>query len=253
MTKGVVDNIIYLTKFVLLNIQIGGRKLDKKTIVSLRNIFFDYGNEVILNGIDLDIYDKEFITLLGPSGCGKTTTLRIIGGFIEPKSGDVYFDSQRINDLPPHKRNVNTVFQKYALFPHLNVYDNIAFGLRLKKMDKREIENKVKHMLAIVDLKGYEKRKINNLSGGQQQRVAIARALINSPAVLLADEPSGNLDSHNRDEIHRLFFRLRDELGQTIVIVTHDEGLASMADRKITMRDGEIVGNSTFKIQDSKL
>ncbi len=215
--------------------------MDKKTIVSLRNIFFDYGNEVILNGIDLDIYDKEFITLLGPSGCGKTTTLRIIGGFIEPKSGDVYFDSKRINDIPPHKRNVNTVFQKYALFPHLNVYDNIAFGLRLKKLSKAEIENKVKHMLAIVDLKGYEKRKINNLSGGQQQRVAIARALVCDPEVVLLDEPLGALDLKLRKDMQIELKKIQQKTKKTFVYVTHDQEEAlTMSDRVVVMKNGKI-------------
>lgn len=215
--------------------------MDKKVIVSLRDIFFDYGNEVILNGIDLDIYDKEFITLLGPSGCGKTTTLRIIGGFIEPKSGDVFFDGKRINDLPPHKRNVNTVFQKYALFPHLNVYDNIAFGLRLKKLSKHEIENRVKHMLAIVDLKGYEKRKINNLSGGQQQRVAIARALVCDPDVVLLDEPLGALDLKLRKNMQIELKKIQQKTKKTFVYVTHDQEEAlTMSDRVVVMNNGII-------------
>ena len=145
---------------------------NKKVIVSLRDIFLRYDGEVILNHINLDIHEKEFVTILGPSGCGKTTTLRIIGGFVEPESGDVIFDGKRINGLPPHKRNVNTVFQKYSLFPHLNVFDNVAFGLKLKKLPKNEIKEKVMKMLAIVDLKGYEKRSIAKLSGGQQQRVS---------------------------------------------------------------------------------
>lgn len=230
-----------MTKFAFCITEIGGRKLDKKTIVSLRNIFFDYGNEVILNGIDLDIYDKEFITLLGPSGCGKTTTLRIIGGFIEPKSGDVYFHSKRINDLPPHKRNVNTVFQKYALFPHLNVYDNIAFGLRLKKVPRAEIENKVKHMLAIVDLKGYEKRKITNLSGGQQQRVAIARALVCDPEVVLLDEPLGALDLKLRKDMQIELKKIQQKTKKTFVYVTHDQEEAlTMSDRVVVMKNGKI-------------
>lgn len=142
----------------------------------------------------MEIKDKEFVTLLGPSGCGKTTTLRIIGGFTKQDSGDVFFAGKNINDLPPYKRNINTVFQKYALFPHLNVYDNVAFGLRIKKVDKKEIDIKVKEMLKLVDLSGFEKRNVSSLSGGQQQRVAIARALINKPNVLLLDEPLGALD-----------------------------------------------------------
>ncbi len=162
--------------------------MEQKSIVSLRNINVNFDGEVILNNIDLDIKDKEFITLLGPSGCGKTTTLRIIGGFLEPDSGDVYYDGNRINGTPPNKRNVNTVFQKYALFPHLNVFDNVAFGLKLKKLPKAEIKEKVKKMLSIVDLKGYEKRSVSKLSGGQQQRVAIARALVCDPDIILLDD-----------------------------------------------------------------
>ena len=161
----------------------------KKVIVSLKDIFVRFDGEVILNHINLDIHEKEFVTILGPSGCGKTTTLRIIGGFVEPESGDVIFDGKKINGTPPNKRNVNTVFQKYSLFPHLNVYDNVAFGLKLKKLPKAEIKQKVTKMLATVDLKGYEKRPVTKLSGGQQQRVAIARALVCDPDVILLDEP----------------------------------------------------------------
>ena len=166
----------------------------KKVIVSLKDIFVRFDGEVILNHINLDIHEKEFVTILGPSGCGKTTTLRIIGGFVEPESGDVIFDGSKINGTPPNKRNVNTVFQKYSLFPHLNVYDNVAFGLKLKKLPKAEIKQKVTKMLATVDLKGYEKRPVTKLSGGQQQRVAIARALVCDPDVILLDEPLGALD-----------------------------------------------------------
>ena len=170
------------------------KQLSKKTVISLRDIFVRFDGEVILNHINLDIKEKEFVTILGPSGCGKTTTLRIIGGFVEPESGDVIFDGKRINNLPPNKRNVNTVFQKYSLFPHLNVYDNVAFGLKLKKVPKNIIKEKVTKMLATVDLKGYEKRSIAKLSGGQQQRVAIARALVCDPEIILLDEPLGALD-----------------------------------------------------------
>ena len=175
--------------------------MSEKPIVSLKDIELSFDGEVILDKINLDIKDREFITLLGPSGCGKTTTLRIIGGFLEPDSGDVFFDGKRINNVPPNKRNVNTVFQKYALFPHLNVYENIAFGLKLKKMPKDEIDKAVKKMLAVVDLKGYEKRPISKLSGGQQQRVAIARALVCDPKVLLLDEPLGALDLKLRKDM----------------------------------------------------
>ena len=165
-----------------------------ENIISLRNIVVEFDGEKILKNIDLDIRDKEFVTLLGPSGCGKTTTLRIIGGFLTPTSGDVLLDGRRINDLPPHKRDVNTVFQKHALFPHLNVYENIAFGLRIKKVSEKEIVRRVGEMLELVNLTGFEKRSIQRLSGGQQQRVAIARALVNHPKILLLDEPLGALD-----------------------------------------------------------
>lgn len=166
--------------------------MSDKTIIKLENLVFNYDGEPVLDGINLSIHDKEFVTFLGPSGCGKTTTLRIIGGFIYPHSGNVYFDGKLINELPPHKREVNTVFQRYALFPHLNVFDNVAFGLKLKKLDKREINKRVKEMLEIVNLKGFDKRKVNQLSGGQQTACCHARALVNHPKVLLLDEPLGS-------------------------------------------------------------
>ena len=169
-------------------------KMDNNVIVSLQNIVVDFDGQNILNGLSLDLHDKEFVTFLGPSGCGKTTTLRVIGGFVEPKSGSVFFDGKDITGLPPYKRQVNTVFQKYALFPHLNVFENVAFGLRLKKEDERVIRSKVLEMLEVVGLKGFERRNIATLSGGQQQRVAIARGLVNQPRVLLLDEPLGALD-----------------------------------------------------------
>ena len=158
--------------------------MENSTIISLKDIVVEFDGESVLRHINLDIRNHEFVTLLGPSGCGKTTTLRIIGGFVNPKSGDVFFDGKRINDLPPYKREVNTVFQKYALFPNLNVYENIAFGLRLKKVPDEEIRDRVFEMLDLVNMRGYERRDVNLLSGGQQQRVAIARALINKPQVL---------------------------------------------------------------------
>ena len=173
----------------------------KTKLIELKNICKAYDGEQILSNVDLYINDHEFITLLGPSGCGKTTTLRIIGGFEYPDEGDVFFDGKRINDAPAYKRNVNTVFQKYALFPHLNVYDNIAFGLNIAKVDKNEIKKRVTEMLELVNLKGFEKRNVNLLSGGQQQRVAIARALINHPRVLLLDEPLGALDLKLRKDM----------------------------------------------------
>ena len=215
--------------------------MKQNAVVSLKDINFKYSNEVILNNISLDIFDKEFITLLGPSGCGKTTTLRIIAGFETPQSGEVFFEGEKINDLPPHKRSVNTVFQKYALFPHLNVYDNVAFGLKLKKLSKQEIEQKVKRMLAIVDLKGYEKRSVISLSGGQQQRVAIARALVCDPKVVLLDEPLGALDLKLRKDMQIELKQLQQKTQKTFVYVTHDQEEAlTMSDRVCVMNNGVI-------------
>ncbi|MBR6518680.1 MAG: ABC transporter ATP-binding protein, partial [Oscillospiraceae bacterium] len=165
-----------------------------KKIIEIKNITKAFDGETVLNNISLDIYDNEFLTLLGPSGCGKTTLLRIISGFVQPDEGEVVFMGGDITDLPPHKRNVNTVFQKYALFPHLNVFDNVAFGLKEQKMPKKEIKEKVDKMLQMVMLSGFAERRVTSLSGGQQQRVAIARALVNEPKILLLDEPLGALD-----------------------------------------------------------
>ena len=210
-------------------------------LIELRNISKSFDGEQILCGIDLDIHDKEFVTLLGPSGCGKTTTLRIIGGFEMPDTGDVVFDGVRINDIPPHKRQVNTVFQKYALFPHLNVYDNVAFGLRLQKVDEAEIRERVREMLAMTGLKGFEARKPTTLSGGQQQRVAIARALVNRPRVLLLDEPLGALDLKLRKDMQNELKRIQKATGITFVYVTHDQEEAlSMSDTVVVMADGKI-------------
>ncbi|GHU81394.1 hypothetical protein AGMMS50284_1020 [Clostridia bacterium] len=215
--------------------------MKKNSLVSLKDIYVEFDGEVILNGIDLEIKDEEFITLLGPSGCGKTTTLRIIGGFLDPDRGDVYFDGKRINKLPPNKRNINTVFQKYALFPHLNVFENVAFGLRLKNEPKDTIEQRVKKMLAVVDLKGYEKRPISKLSGGQQQRVAIARALICGPKLLLLDEPLGALDLKLRKDMQLELKQLHQQLKTTFVYVTHDQEEAlTMSDRVVVMNNGKI-------------
>ena len=219
-----------------------------ENIISLRNIVVDFDGERILKNIDLDIRDKEFVTLLGPSGCGKTTTLRIIGGFLTPNSGDVMLDGKRINDLPPHKRDVNTVFQRYALFPHLNVYENIAFGLRVKKLKEREIQSRVSEMLELVNLKGFEKRSVNRLSGGQQQRVAIARALVNHPKILLLDEPLGALDLKLRKEMQTELRRIQQELEITFVYVTHDQEEAlTMSDTVVVMNNGNIqqIGSPT--------
>lgn len=226
----------------------GVHKLNEKTIISLKDVEVSFDGEIILDKINLDIKDREFITLLGPSGCGKTTTLRIIGGFLEPDSGDLFFDGKRINDVPPNKRNVNTVFQKYALFPHLNVYDNIAFGLKLKRKSKEEIDAAVKKMLAVVDLKGYEKRPVSKLSGGQQQRVAIARALVCDPKVLLLDEPLGALDLKLRKDMQIELKQLQHQLKTTFVFVTHDQEEAlTMSDRVVVMNNGKIeqIGSPT--------
>ena len=187
------------------------------------------------------IKEKEFVTILGPSGCGKTTTLRIIGGFVEPESGDVIFDGKRINNLPPNKRNVNTVFQKYSLFPHLNVYDNVAFGLKLKKVPKNIIKEKVTKMLATVDLKGYEKRSIAKLSGGQQQRVAIARALVCDPEIILLDEPLGALDLKLRKSMQLELKEIQQKTEKTFIYVTHDQEEAlTMSDTVVVMNNGSI-------------
>ena len=212
-----------------------------ENIISLRNIVVEFDGEKILKNIDLDIRDKEFVTLLGPSGCGKTTTLRIIGGFLTPTSGDVLLDGRRINDLPPHKRDVNTVFQKYALFPHLNVYENIAFGLRIKKVSEKEIVRRVGEMLELVNLTGFEKRSIQRLSGGQQQRVAIARALVNHPKILLLDEPLGALDLKLRKDMQTELRKIQQALELTFVYVTHDQEEAlTMSDTVVVMNNGHI-------------
>lgn len=221
--------------------------MNENLIVSLKDIVVEFDGEKVLDGLSLDIHDKEFVTFLGPSGCGKTTTLRVIAGFITPKSGNVFFDGQDIADLPPYKRQVNTVFQKYALFPHLNVFENVAFGLRLqkdangKKLSEETIREKVQEMLETVGLKGYERRSIHQLSGGQQQRVAIARSLVNSPRVLLLDEPLGALDLKLRKEMQLELKRLQREMQITFIYVTHDQEEAlTMSDTVVVMNDGHI-------------
>ena len=223
-----------------------------KELIRLSNCTMAFDDETILNSINLYINDEEFLTLLGPSGCGKTTTLRIIGGFLEPTSGDVYFDGVRINGVPPHKRMVNTVFQKYALFPHLNVFDNVAFGLRIPKGDakqpgkkvklpKEEIRKRVLEMLEIVSLKGFEERSVASLSGGQQQRVAIARALVNHPKVLLLDEPLGALDMRLRKDMQNELKNIQQAMGITFIYVTHDQEEAlAMSDTVVVMNEGVI-------------
>lgn len=212
-----------------------------KKIIDLRNITVSYGDNTILENLNFYINEKEFITLLGPSGCGKTTTLRAIAGFVKVDSGDVIFEGKRINDVPPHKRRVNTIFQRYALFSHLNVYDNIAFGPKLQKMPKQEIRKTVASMLELVNLKGFETRSIDSLSGGQQQRVAIARALANKPHVLLLDEPLGALDLKLRKDMQRELKNIQQELGITFIYVTHDQEEAlSMSDTVVVMDKGKI-------------
>ena len=224
-----------------------------KELIRLRNLCMVYDDEPVLNDINLYINDKEFLTLLGPSGCGKTTTLRIIGGFATPTSGDVLFDGVRINDVPPYQRQINTVFQKYALFPHLNVYENIAFGLRMQKrpdpsdptgrkkvkIPEEEIHQRVMEMLEVISLKGFEHRKPDALSGGQQQRVAIARALVNRPKVLLLDEPLGALDLKLRKDMQIELKRIQQQVGITFIYVTHDQEEAlTMSDTIVVMDKG---------------
>ena len=219
-----------------------------KTIIDLKNITMSFDGETVLDGISLDIHDNEFITLLGPSGCGKTTTLRIIGGFEYPDEGDVIFMGERINDVPPHKRHVNTVFQKYALFPHLNVFENVAFPLRERKVPKKEIQEKVEQMLKMVMLSGFADRRVNSLSGGQQQRVAIARALVNEPKVLLLDEPLGALDLKLRKDMQQELKKIQKNTGITFIFVTHDQEEAlSMSDTIVVMSEGKIqqIGSPT--------
>ena len=221
-----------------------------KELIRLSNCSMVFDDDVILNSINLYIKDKEFLTLLGPSGCGKTTTLRLIGGFLTPTSGDVLFDGERINEVPPHKRAVNTVFQKYALFPNLNVFDNVAFGLRIPKTDENgkkiklsqdEIQTRVMEMLELVSLKGFEHRSVTSLSGGQQQRVAIARALVNRPKVLLLDEPLGALDMRLRKDMQNELKNIQQALGITFIYVTHDQEEAlSMSDTVVVMNEGVI-------------
>ncbi len=215
--------------------------MNKENIVELKNISVSFDGEKILDAINLDIKDKEFITFLGPSGCGKTTTLRLIAGFLEPDEGEIIFENQKINDVPAHKRQVNTIFQRYALFPHLNVYENIAFGLRVKKMKEKEIKEKVEEMLKLVNLSGLEKRSISTLSGGQQQRVAIARAIANHPKVLLLDEPLAALDLKLRKDMQKELKKIQQQLGITFIFVTHDQEEAlTMSDRVIVMDNGKI-------------
>ena len=212
-----------------------------KEIIKLKDITVSFDGEQVLSGLDLNISDGEFVTLLGPSGCGKTTTLRIIGGFVTPDSGSVFFDGKDITHLPPYKRAVNTVFQKYALFPHLNVFENVAFGLRLQKLPELEIRSRVLSMIELVGLKGFERRNTTSMSGGQQQRVAIARALVNQPKVLLLDEPLGALDLKLRKEMQTELKRIQQTTGITFIYVTHDQEEAlTMSDTVVVMSKGYI-------------
>ncbi len=210
---------------------------EKKKLIQFKNVQKSFDDQIILKGIDLDINENEFVTLLGPSGCGKTTLLRILGGFLEADEGQVLIDGKDISGLPPYKRELNTVFQKYALFPNMNVYENIAFGLRIKKVPNDIIEQKVMRMLRLIGLEGYEKREITQLSGGQQQRVAIARALVNEPSVLLLDEPLGALDLKLRKEMQYELKRIQQEVGITFIFVTHDQEEAlTMSDKIVVMK-----------------
>ncbi|MBE6994115.1 MAG: ABC transporter ATP-binding protein [Ruminococcaceae bacterium] len=210
-------------------------------LINLENIHKDYGGKVVLDNINLYVRDKEFVTLLGPSGCGKTTTLRILGGFETPSQGVVYFDGKIINDVPPNKRQINTVFQRYALFTHMNVYDNVAFGLRISKVKESEIKERVQRMLKLVNLPDYADRAVSSLSGGEQQRIAIARALVNHPRVLLLDEPLGALDLKLRQNMQRELKAIQQQVGITFVYVTHDQEEAlTMSDTIVVMNKGRI-------------
>lgn len=210
-------------------------------IVELKDVFVSFDGERVLDGLNLKIEDKEFITLLGPSGCGKTTTLRLIAGFLDPDSGEIRFEGKDLNGVPAYKRQVNTIFQRYALFPHLNVFENVAFGLRVKKVPEKEITKQVTELLKLVNLEGFENRKISTLSGGQQQRIAIARAIANRPKVLLLDEPLAALDLKLRKDMQKELRRMQKQLGITFVFVTHDQEEAlTMSDRVVVMDKGKI-------------
>jgi spermidine/putrescine transport system ATP-binding protein len=212
-----------------------------RKLIEFKNIVKEFNGSLVLKGINLVIHENEFVTLLGPSGCGKTTLLRILGGFISQNEGQVFFDGIEISKVPPYKREINTVFQRYALFPHMNVFDNVAFGLNIKKQDKDTIKQKVTRMLKLVGLEGYEERPVTLMSGGQQQRVAIARALVNEPMVLLLDEPLGALDLKLRKEMQHELKKIQQEVGITFIYVTHDQEEAlTMSDTIVVMNQGEI-------------
>ena len=220
---------------------------EKKKLIQFKNIVKSFEDgQVVLKGVSLDIYENEFVTLLGPSGCGKTTLLRILGGFLQPSEGKVLFDGEDIVNIPPYKREINTVFQKYALFPHMDVYDNIAFGLTLKKEPKDVIEQKVMRMLRLVSLEDYAHRNVTELSGGQQQRIAIARALCAQTKIILFDEPTSALDPETIQEVLDVMVRLAHEKNITMVVVTHEMGFArNVADRIVFMADGQIIEEGT--------
>ena len=212
-----------------------------RTLISLVDISKKFGDTMVLDELNLTVRENEFVTLLGPSGCGKTTTLRIIGGFVQPSAGRVIFDGKDITKLPPNKRALNTVFQKYALFTHMNIADNIAFGLTIKGKSKAYIQDKIRYALKLVNLDGYENRSVEALSGGQQQRVAIARAIVNEPKVLLLDEPLGALDLKLRQDMQYELIRMKRELGITFIYVTHDQEEAlTMSDTIVVMNQGYI-------------
>ena len=239
--KSIMIIAILCVQLLLQKLSIWGCLSLSKHLIDLVGLKKEFDGEPVLKGINLYIRDREFVTLLGPSGCGKTTTLRIIGGFETPSEGDVFFDGQRLNDIPPYKREINTVFQRYALFPHLNVYDNIAFGLEIRKEDKAAIETKVNKMLELVGLRGFGGREVTSLSGGQQQRVAIARALVMEPRVLLLDEPLGALDLKLRKEMQIELKRIQQSTGITFIYVTHDQEEAlTMSDTIVVMNQGRI-------------
>ncbi len=232
---------LYNHRYIKFKDKERGCIMAENNIIELKNISKSFDGEQILRNIDLSIKDGEFVTLLGPSGCGKTTTLRIIGGFTQPDEGELVFDGENITDLPAYKRQVNTIFQRYALFPHLNVFENIAFGLRVSKTPKDEINQRVERMLEIVNLKGFGARKVQSLSGGQQQRVAIARALVNNPKVLLLDEPLGALDLKLRKDMQNELKSIQKRMGITFIFVTHDQEEAlSMSDVVVVMDNGKI-------------
>ena len=215
--------------------------MEEKKLIEFRNIVKSFDGQIVLKGVNLDIYENEFVTLLGPSGCGKTTLLRILGGFLDADEGKVIFDGEEISQKPPYERELNTVFQKYALFPHLSVYENIAFGLKIKKVSKDIIDQKVMKMLKLIGLEGYEDKNTTLLSGGQQQRVAIARALVNEPKVLLLDEPLAALDLKLRKEMQYELKRIQQEVGITFIFVTHDQEEAlTMSDKIVVIKNGEI-------------